>query len=403
MAAAGTIGWNDFVSAQAETLRQNGKRCIVLWMRGGPSQCETFSPVIGHANAGETKSIATTVPGIQIADKLPYLSRVMDDLCIIRSMTSKEGSHPRATFLMQTGYLPNPSARHPALGSVVSQQLGAASDLPNFVQIGGGGRGGVSSGLLGADFAPFQMREASRPPENVAPATSDRRFLQRLELMESLDRQYARRGGRAEVAGHRQTARRAASMMRSKELDAFALDREPASVKDAYGSGPFAEGCLLARRLIESGVTFVQVDLGNWDTHQDNFAKTTELCGALDQPYAALLQDLRSRGLLEDTLVLWMGEFGRTPRVNPRGGRDHFPRAFSVALSGCGIQGGQVIGATSRDGMEVTDRPVTVPDLFQTICLALGMDPDFENMAAAGRPIKVVEGGTPVKEIFGSA
>ena len=169
----------------------------------------------------------------------------------------------------------------------------------------------------------------------------------------------------------------------------------------AYGESSFGQGCLLARRLGEAGVTFVEIELGNWDTHQDNFARTRELCQQMDRSYAQLLEDLKQRGMLERTLVIWMGEFGRTPRINPRAGRDHYPKAFSLALAGAGVQGGQVIGRTDAGGVEVTERPIGVSDLFQTFCQALKIDADHENMSPIGRPIKVVEGGTPVLEVFG--
>jgi uncharacterized protein (DUF1501 family) len=172
-------------------------------------------------------------------------------------------------------------------------------------------------------------------------------------------------------------------------------------VRDLYGSSPFGNGCLLARRLIEAGVTFVEVNLGNWDTHDNNAERTKTLCEAMDQPFAALIQDLRQRGMLESTLVVWMGEFGRTPRINPRGGRDHYPKAFNAVLAGGGVKGGQVIGATSANGEDVKNRPIGVTDLLRTICSSLKIDADKENVSNIGRPLKVVDGGEVVKEVFG--
>ncbi len=193
----------------------------------------------------------------------------------------------------------------------------------------------------------------------------------------------------------------ASKMVLSPKMETFDISREPAKVREAYGSSEFGAGCLLARRLIESGVTFVEVGAGNWDTHLDNFSRSKELCEQVDQPYAQLLRDLQQRGILEKTLVIWMGEFGRTPRINPRGGRDHYPRAFSVALAGGGVNGGQVIGNTDAGGENVTDRPVGVADLFQTFCHSLQIDADHENMSSIGRPIKIVDGGEVVNEVFG--
>lgn len=399
--AAGTAPWIDVVSAHAAQLRREGMACILLWMQGGPSQFETFSPLPGHANGGETKGIKTRVPGIEIADTLPRMAEVMDDLCLIRSMTSKEGSHPRATFLMHTGYLPTASVKYPTLGSIVSHQLGARdAELPNFVRIGGGGASGAGGGLLGVEYDPFVIARAGTLPENTAPAGGRDRLQRRLGLLDRLETDASASGPAREVAEHRQLYDKASRMILSPKMETFDLAREPRSVRAAYGNGNFASGCLLARRLIEAGVTFVEVTLGNWDTHADNFERSRQLCGQLDQPFAALVRDLKERGLLERTLVVWMGEFGRTPRINPRAGRDHYPRAFNVALAGGGVRGGQVIGKLDAGGTSVIDRPVGVSDLFRTLCTALKIDPDRENMSSIGRPIKIVDGGEVVPEVF---
>lgn len=399
--AAGALSWTDLLSAQATELRRRGKACILLWMQGGPSQFETFSPLAGHANGGETKAIDTAVAGIQVADTLPHVAGVMDDLCVIRSMTSKEGSHPRAQFLMHTGYLPNPSVRHPSFGSNVIDQLGdAAAELPGYVKIGRV-RSSLGGGLLGADYDPFILTDATKPPDNTKLTTEQRRFKRRLKLLDSLDQRLADSGVQREALEHDKLYQRAARMVLSSQMSVFDVDDEPASVREEYGGSEFGAGCLLARRLVESGVTFVEVTQNGWDTHDDNFNRVKNLSGQMDQPFAALLRDLKRRGMLDDTLVIWMGEFGRTPRINARGGRDHFPRAFNVALGGGGVRGGQVIGATNASGTEVTERPVTVPDLFQTFCTLLGLDPDKEHTSATGRPIKIVEGGEAVKEVLG--
>jgi uncharacterized protein (DUF1501 family) len=189
-------------------------------------------------------------------------------------------------------------------------------------------------------------------------------------------------------------------MILSPQMEAFDITREPEKMRSAYGEGEFAAGCLLARRLVEAGVTFIEVSLGNWDTHDNNTERSKALCAQLDQPYAQLLQDLKQRGMLEKTLVVWMGEFGRTPKINPRGGRDHYPRAFDAALAGGGIRGGQVIGETDKTGATVKDRPVSVQDLFRTICHGLKINADKENISGIGRPIRIVDGGKPVLEAF---
>ncbi|MEE3372569.1 MAG: DUF1501 domain-containing protein [Planctomycetota bacterium] len=403
LGSASAISFPALLAQGANKLQRQGKSCILLWMQGGPSQFETFSPKPTHSNGGDTKAISTQAPGIQIAENLPQVSRVMQDICLIRSMNSKEGSHPRAQSLLHTGYLPTASVQFPTLGSHAAHQLGDPDDeLPNFVRIGRAGRGGGGDGggLLGVTYDPFVMSDASRMPENTTVTTSDRRYRRRLKLRNQLESQFAKRGARQEVANQKELYAKSSRMVLSPKMDAFDISQESKAMQSAYGDTAFGKGCLLARRLLESGVTFVEVVAGNWDTHFDNFSRSRTLCQQIDQPYAQLLQDLKQRGILEKTLVIWMGEFGRTPRINPRGGRDHFPRAFNVALSGSGIRGGQVIGRTNEPGTSVSDRPISVADLFQTFCQALDIDADHENLSGIGRPIKIVDGGVAVTEAF---
>ena len=409
-AAGGVMGWTERVSLAASEMHKRGKSCILLWMQGGPSQMETFSPKPNHANGGETKAIGTNVPGIQIADRLPHVAEVMDEIAVIRSMTGKDGSHPRASFLMHHGYLPMGGVKFPTLGSNVAHQLTSqvsadtigqtANELPSFVRVGTRGQNAGNGGFLGVDFDPLVLQNASKPPMNSKPMTGKDRYRRRLALLNSMQDGFAAEQAPDIVADHRKLIAASSDMILSPRMDTFDISKEPRSIREQYGEGQFADGCLLARRLVEAGVTFVEVTLGGWDTHQDNFEQTKNLCGQLDQPMAALIRDLRSRGRLGDTLIIWMGEFGRTPRINARSGRDHFPRAFNVALAGGGVRGGQVIGATNDAGTEVTDRPVTPKDLYQTIYTALGIDPDHENDSLIGRPIKLVDEGSPVTEVL---
>jgi hypothetical protein len=400
--AAGVLPWRDLVMLQARELQKRGMSCILLWMQGGPSPFETFSPKPGHANGGETKAIDTSVSGIQISENFPRVAQVMNHAAIIRSMTSKEGSHPRATHLLHTGYLPNASVQYPAFGSLVSQQLpNAQLELPAFVRIGPPTRDGAGGGFLGVEYDPFVMPRAGQPPTNAAPTTDVPRYARRLDLLGRLEADHAAAGAAHEVAEHKKLYEQASRMILSSQMKAFDLDDEPDASRKGYGSSQFGLGCLLARRLVETGVPSIEITMGGWDTHQDVFPRVKELAGQVDQPLANLISDLDQRGLLDTTLVVWMGEFGRTPRINPRAGRDHYPRAFNVLLAGGGIRGGQVIGSTDEGGTEVTDRPVTVVDLFQTFSKSLGIDPTFENIAPNGRPIAIVDGGEPVAELFG--
>jgi|CXWL01.1.fsa_nt_gi hypothetical protein len=400
-AAAGTLSWPDLMALNAADLRQRGMACILLWMQGGPSQFETFSPKPGHANGGETKAISTSVPGIEISQNLPRTAAAMDEICLIRSMNSREGSHPRATYLMHTGYLPTASLKHPTLGSNVAHQIGdPAFDLPSFVRIGNG-RGSAGAGLLGVEYDPFVMNDATRKPDNTELMTDEQRYRRRVGLLDKLEQDYAKSGGEQEVNNQRKIYDKASKLVLSPKMNAFDIGQEPAQVREAYGESAFASGCLLARRLVETGVTFVEVTLGNWDTHQDNFERVPELCQQMDQPYSSLLKDLRQRGMLDSTLVVWAGEFGRTPTINPRAGRDHYPRAFNIALAGGGVKGGQVIGSTDAGGTTVEDRPVGVSDLLRTVCHSLKIDADHEHMSSIGRPIKIVDGGEVITEVFG--
>jgi len=370
-------------------------------MQGGPSQYETFSPKPDHQNGGETRAIATNVAGIQIADNLPHCAKVMQDLAIIRSMTSKEGNHGRATYLLHHGYLPMGSVKFPTLGSHVAHQIGnAASQLPSYVRIGNRLANSGGGGFLGIDYDPLILSSANRPPENTTPTTGRERFQRRLQLLSSIQTGFAQGPGAQVVADQQKLVASASEMILSPSMAAFDLEKEPKKLRDSYGQGDFASGCMMARRLVEHGVTFVEVVSRGWDTHQDAFSRTRALTAQIDQPMATLITDLKQRGMLEKTLVVWMGEFGRSPRVNARGGRDHYPKAFNAVLAGGGVSGGQVIGKTNAAGTQVVDRPVTVNDLFRTIYHTLEIDADEENISSIGRPIKLVDGGKVVKELF---
>lgn len=396
------MNWTDVISASADELRSREMACILLWMQGGPSQFETFSPLANHENGGETKSIDTSVAGIQIAEHMPHCAKVMDQLAIIRSMTSKEGNHQRATYLLHHGYLPMGGVQFPNFGANVADQIGdAAAELPSYVRIGNRLSNAGGGGFLGVQYDPLVLRNANRPPDNSVLLTSRERLQSRLQLLDSLQNGFEQEAGAQVVADHRQLLRQASEMILSPGMEAFDLSLEAQSARDAYGEGNFADGCLLARRLVEQGVTFVEVVSNGWDTHQDNFERTAGLAGQIDQPMAALVADLKARGMLEKTLVVWMGEFGRTPRINARAGRDHFPRAFNAVVAGGGVRGGQVVGSINAAGTEVVERPVTVQDLFRTVYHALGIDADHENYSRIGRPIKLVDGGTVVEELLG--
>jgi hypothetical protein len=401
-AAAGMLGWKDAVALHAEELRRRGMACILLFMRGGPSQFETFNPKPGTATGGPTKAIPTAVSGIQIAEGWTKVAHAMGDISLIRSMTSREGEHQRATYQMHTGYVPAGSVRYPTFGSTVASEIAAREfDLPHFVSIGNR-LSTPGPGFLSMAYAPFIVTNPNQMPSNaeLPRGVSGERLDRRLHLLAGLEEDFSQAGGQPRVQAHSALNRSASQMVRSPRLRAFDLSQEPDSVRDRYGRTSFGQGCLLARQLIEAGVTFVEVELNGWDTHQDNFNRVHRLTAQADPAFATLVSELKASGRLDRTLVIWMGEFGRTPRINPNTGRDHFPRAFNVALAGGGIRGGRVIGSTNATGTEVASRPVTVPDLFCTFCQALGINPRKENMTPLGRPIRIVTGGEPVRELF---
>jgi hypothetical protein len=402
-AALGTLGWKDLLTLGAQELQQRGMACILLFMRGGPSQFETFDPKPGHANGGPTRAIQSAVPGIRIAEGWQNVARQMEHLAIVRSMTNREGEHQRAVYQMHTGYLPLAALRYPSLGSIVVSEIGPRDfDLPSFVSIGGNPLGGIGSGFLGMAHAPFVVRDPRQMPANAERAAfvNRARFDRRLDLLADLESDFAQDGGAARVRDHRSVYDGAARLVRSPRISAFELRQETNATRARYGDSAFGQGCLLARRLVEAGVTFVEVDMPGWDTHQNNFELTRRLGEQADAGFAALIQDLRDRNRLDRTLVIWLGEFGRTPRINANTGRDHYPRAFSVVLAGAGIRGGRVIGGTSDGGNDVTERPVRVADLFCTFCRVLGIDPRKENVTPIGRPIRLVDGGEAVGELF---
>jgi hypothetical protein len=401
-AGVSMFGWKETVALRADELRKRGMACILLFMRGGPSQLETFDPKPGTNNGGPTKGISTAVPGVQLAEGWENVAKAMQEITVIRSMTNKEGEHQRATYQLHTGYVPMGATKYPSIGSIVASEIGPAEfDLPHFVSIGNRATT-IGSGFLGMNFAPFVVANATQPPSDVAlPRPVDQpRFGRRMGLLEQLEDDFAEAGGGPRVDDHKALYAKAAKMIRSPRLKAFDLKEEKDPIRDRYGRNAFGQGCLLARRLIEQGVTFVEVESNGWDTHDNNFERVKTLSGQVDPAFAALVGDLRERGMLEKTLVIWMGEFGRTPRINPRTGRDHYPKAFNIALAGGGIKGGQAIGATNQDGTEVASRPVSVPDLFCTFYKALHINARKENTGPLGRPIKIIDKGEAVKELF---
>jgi uncharacterized protein (DUF1501 family) len=388
-------------AAAADAPRARAGACILLWLNGGPSHIDTFDPKPGRATGGPFKAIKARAPGMFLSEHLPHLAERGDKLALVRSMSSKEGNHARAQYYVHTGYAPNPTVVHPSLGGWTSAKLGdASSELPAFVSIGGPSFG---AGFLGVQNGPFVLQRAGAPPADVRlPAGVDTvRFERRRALLDEMDERFGHATGDAKVDGRRQVYAKAVRLMQAPKLDGFDLAAESDATKKAYGDTEFGRACLVARRMVERGVKFVEVVLDGWDTHQNDFERTKSLMGTLDPAMAALIDDLAARKLLGTTLVACMGEFGRTPRINANDGRDHWPQAWSAVLAGGGLRGGLVHGATDDDGAKVAGPATSVPDLLATMGAQLGLDPGHTEVTPAGRPIAVTDGGTPIAALLG--
>jgi hypothetical protein len=412
--AAGTsalgLGVFDALCRAASASQPAGPRkpcsLILLWLDGGPSQLETFDPHAGKAIAGPTRSIPTNVPGVVFAAGLPRLAEKMDRLSVIRSTLGTEVDHVRSVYLIKTGFTSSPSIVHPTLGSICAAYLpNQECELPGFISIVATtsffstNKGGAEAGYLGQEFNPFRIGDPIKPPANLRSRVSEERFRRRLAGLDVVERARVARDpevGRR-MGGPEQTER-VVRLMTSNKVRAFALDEEPTAVRQAYGDNPFGRSCLVARRLVEVGVRCVEVQLSTWDTHVANFTEHERLNGMLDPAFAALLDDLEARELFDSTVVVCMGEFGRTPKISGNDGRDHWPYGFSVAMAGGPLRRGLVVGATDPDGAKKPVDPVSIPTLSATILSALGLDPATVRMVG-DRPVKLSD-GQPLATVF---
>ncbi len=403
VSAVSLSGWFKVLASRAAVAGTKHKSCILLWMDGGPSHKDTFDMKPGTKDAGDFKPIPTAVPGIQISEHFPKVAKLMNHAAILRGMSTGEGAHGRAKYYLHTGYKEGQGGlSYPSLGSIVSAEIGRTNaTMPNYVAVGRS----YGAGFLGARHAPLIVADPARGVENLKPLAKGEHFGDRMGLLQEMEQAFFRDYKADASADHKTTYQRAVTLMQSKEAKAFDLSLEPSASRAAYGSSRFGDGCLLARRLVETGVSFVEVTLPQWDTHQDNFARVKRLSQQVDPAMSALVTDLKQRGLLDSTLIVWMGEFGRTPRINTRGakpGRDHYPRAWSTVLMGGGIKGGQVIGKTDKEGAAVIERPISALDFMASICQILGIDWNKQNNTPIGRPIRIVDkGAKPIKELLG--
>jgi len=403
----GGLSLPGFLSAQKKGA---DKSFIFVWLAGGAPHMDMYDmkPDAPADIRGDFKPVSTRVAGIQVCELMPKTALVADKLCILRSVTSVDlGSHERSSRYLQTGVLPVPNMDFASFGSVYVKEKASRGALPPYVGVLKPVERGWGGGFLGAHHDPFMAGDPSEKNWRVRdlvppPGVTLERVARRQEILKEFNDAWRRADSETKIASYGPSVEQAYSMIYSKEVfDAFDIQREPEKVRDAYGRTPVGQGLLLARRLVEKGVKAVSLWMGGWDTHANNFTSLKEkLLPPLDQGFGALIEDLAQRGLLENTLVVQAGEFGRTPKVNKNAGRDHWPKAFSVALAGGGIRGGQIIGSTDRNAAEVTSDPITVEDLSATIFTALGVDLHRVNHTPEGRPIAIVNGGTAVAKAF---
>jgi hypothetical protein len=416
LAVPGLQFWQG-LRASAAALKKDNKSLIILWMGGGPSHMDLWDLKPGEQTGGDFKPIKTSASGVEISEILPTVAKQFKHLSIVRSLVTNEGSHDRGTVLMNTGRQPSPVVSYPAMGAVASSQLTPKElPLPGFIGVGGTAQR-IGPGFLGMMYAPFTVQNAGQPPANIkAPGSlggNEQETMERLRRRQRLfytvedtfsegafphlrdpkDREAA--GSAAQ--SHEAVYKKAFDLTVSPLRNVFDIQKEPAKVLDAYGRNGFGQGCLLARKLVEQGVTCVEIDLGGWDNHNNIFNTLRRGNGpTLDKGMGTLVEDLVQRGLWKNTVVLWMGEFGRTPRINQNTGRDHWARCWSVVVGGGAIQGGQVYGATSKDGMDVADKPCSIGDLFATVYKGLGIAPDTKVRDNLGRPLEIAQ-GQPLK------
>lgn len=410
--AISTLSWSGLFSSRvfAEETRKAGKRCILLWLCGAPSQFETWDPKPGRPTSGPFGSIPTRVPGVHVSALMPRCAGMLDKLAVVRSMKTAESEHFQGIDLLTRGSKPRPPFVRPALGSVLGQALGdLGSPIPSFVLLDPCPEGnefkafkaGNWAGWLGAEYAPVRVGGEYRinDVERLAHLTTADHE-EREALRKFLSRKYENDRKSAAAASHNAVFERVKGLMSCAHL--FDLERLPQKDRESYGPGTFGQHTLLARHLVENGAPFVMVANGMpWDCHVFNHEIYQMLVPDLDRIVSQLVTDLEERGLLSSTLVVVMGEFGRTPWLNSARGRDHYPNAWSLALAGCGIKGGVVVGGTDEDGVDVLEKPRNERNLFATIFRALGIDP-YAEYELPGLPTfhRVEEKAEPILEVL---
>ncbi len=398
--AAPATAFTNSILANATDMKKRHKAAIMLWMGGGPSSMDIWDLKPGAPTGGPFKQISTSADGVAICEHMPLMAKQMHHMAIVRSMSTREADHMRGRYYMHTGYVPNPNVEHPSYGAVISHEL--ADQVPNleippFVSVGGGS---VGPGFLGMTWSPFVV-DSNGNVRNLEMGVDPARLAQRMEMLATIEKRFIgeRRGASAD--DHAKVLDKTVKLMTSPQMDAFKVMKEPKDIQEKYGASGFGRGCLMARRLVEAGVPFVEVDLGGWDNHANIFPTLQDQkLPMLDQAMSALVADLADRGMLDDTVVMWMGEFSRTPNINGGGGRDHWARSWSVVVGGGGFKRGVVVGETSSDGKEVVSEAYSSQDLMASVLKSLGVSLETTFTAKNGRPMKIANSGKVIKELF---
>jgi uncharacterized protein (DUF1501 family) len=383
----------------AAELQKNHKAAILLWMGGGPSTIDIWDLKPGATTGGPFKPISTS-GDLEICEHMPMMAQQMHNMAVVRSMSTREADHGRGRYYMHTGFVPNPSVEHPSYGSVIAHELMSQDrqlEIPPFIAVGGASEG---PGFLGMAWAPFSVSSTGQI-RNLEMGLEQQRVAQRMAALQLVETGFIKQNRGSAAEDHMKVLKKTVSLMTSKQMEAFKVTNEPPEVTERYGETNFGRGCLMARRLVEQGVPFVEVSLGGWDNHNGihSILSDTKL-PELDRGMSALVEDLEQRGLLQDTAIIWMGEFSRTPRINANAGRDHWARAWSVVVGGAGMKGGQAIGATNADGTRVETEPYTSQDVMASVCKSLGISLETVFTSRSGRPMKIANGGKVIKELF---
>lgn len=398
--AASSLALGHSLTVHAGELKRNNKSAILLWMGGGPTTIDLWDLKPGAVTGGPFRPISTS-GDLQISEHLPKIAKQMHNLSVIRSMSTREADHDRGRYYMHTGYVPNANIEHPSYGAVIAHELASQRsnlEIPPFIAVGGASEG---PGFLGMSYAPFNVSSDGRI-RNLEMGLNDARMIQRMKVLDTIEKGFVSQNRGAAAMDHMKVLEKTYQLMTSQQMAAFNVASEPQNVKERYGDNAFGRGCLMARRLVETGVPFVEVDLGGWDNHQGIFdVLENQRLPTLDQAMSALVEDLEQRELLKNTAIIWMGEFGRTPTINGNTGRDHYARAWSVVVGGAGMKGGLAIGATDEEGRAVITEPYSAEDLLASVCKSLGISLETTYQSKNGRPMKIANSGKVIRELFG--